>query len=501
MIGPLPAGRIERRASGAQCHPGFSCYSPQNMRIEVYDIPSGTGADGAGKRERSSSSRGVRQQDDRGRPRVVRRPVRVAGSRRRSRFCRNGTGRQDDPDVFSWIVETSIDVEWAHAIAPGANIVLCRRPKLTTPVQDQRRAPAGRRAVSRRDRVAELRLRRDVREARPDRRRHRGTGSTRLGGRPGVHRPRRRRRLILVRERQRGRSDRHSRRIRRRIPFRGPASGAPEGPPRPDDGLWSDGHYGGEQVWNETSPFQAATGGAPSQIFPSPPYQAWASVSRSARHQTSPTTSSVAAGFMTPRCPAAARCQRRDERGSAAVGVGIFAIANDGSGGGSRRSGPPLGGREPGALRHDHGSGRMRSDSHDITVGDNVFDPEIGGFSATLGYDSLSGIVHAECRQPLGLTSCRGRRGDSARRSRARRRLPERDAGRRLPRRHRAEGLLRARSRAPPFPRFRSPREQGRREPVHPGYDGPLGKLNLSQHERRAEQHLQQRGPFGSVRI
>ena len=36
----------------------------------------------------------------------------------------NGQGDQTDPDVFGWGVETSLDVEWAHAMAPGAAIVL-----------------------------------------------------------------------------------------------------------------------------------------------------------------------------------------------------------------------------------------------------------------------------------------------------------------------------------------------------------------------------------------
>lgn len=41
----------------------------------------------------------------------------------------NGTGQQDH---FSWAVEVSLDVEWAHATAPGANIILVTTPTAET---------------------------------------------------------------------------------------------------------------------------------------------------------------------------------------------------------------------------------------------------------------------------------------------------------------------------------------------------------------------------------
>ncbi|MBV8234591.1 MAG: hypothetical protein JO075_02705, partial [Acidimicrobiia bacterium] len=36
----------------------------------------------------------------------------------------NGTGNPNDPNVQGWQVETNLDVEWAHGMAPKANIVL-----------------------------------------------------------------------------------------------------------------------------------------------------------------------------------------------------------------------------------------------------------------------------------------------------------------------------------------------------------------------------------------
>jgi subtilase family serine protease len=41
----------------------------------------------------------------------------------------NGTGQEDH---FAWAVEVSLDVEWAHATAPGANIILVTTPTAET---------------------------------------------------------------------------------------------------------------------------------------------------------------------------------------------------------------------------------------------------------------------------------------------------------------------------------------------------------------------------------
>ena len=34
----------------------------------------------------------------------------------------------NDPSMVGWATETSLDVEWAHAMAPGASIVLAETP-------------------------------------------------------------------------------------------------------------------------------------------------------------------------------------------------------------------------------------------------------------------------------------------------------------------------------------------------------------------------------------
>src|SRR5438094_6057529 len=43
-----------------------------------------------------------------------------------------GTGNGHEEDRSGWSIEVSLDVEWAHAIAPGANILLVTTPTAET---------------------------------------------------------------------------------------------------------------------------------------------------------------------------------------------------------------------------------------------------------------------------------------------------------------------------------------------------------------------------------
>jgi hypothetical protein len=373
VIGPLPAGRIDAEPP-AQCHPGFYCYSPQNMR-EVYNIPSGSGADGAGQTIVLVEAFGSRTIEDDlasfdglfGLPAPP--SFTVLG--------RNGTGRQDDPNVFSWIVETSIDVEWAHAIAPGANIVLAvarsDNSHRINDVLERAVAQYPGAIVSQSFGSDETFVRRGLIDD--------GTGHRIYAAAAALGD------TVLAGAGDFGASGNEGAAIVASYPASDPfvtGVGGTEGLPAPN-GLWSDGHYGGEQVWNETSPFQAATGGAPSQIFPSPAYQAGLGFSKRATPDVS-YNASVAAGFMT------VVQQQLGVSGGTSAGApqwaGIFAIANEQR---AAAGEGPLGPANP-ALYAVYGSGRYADDFHDITVGDNVFDPDIGGFSATLGYDLASGI-------------------------------------------------------------------------------------------------------------
>jgi subtilase family serine protease len=177
-------------------------------------------------------------------------------------------------DPFQWQIETSLDVEWAHAIAPGAKIVVAvadtddtgniaqvvsevlpRYPDAIV-VQSFGVDEAG--AASDPDAARTMNL------AYLNQVLHGGTvlaaagdfGASNLT--PFVGQP-----VPMA-----------------AFPAASPlvlAIGGTMGDPHPD-GLWQNGHYGGEQVWNEviqnpTGLLVGATGGAPSTVYPAPPWQ------------------------------------------------------------------------------------------------------------------------------------------------------------------------------------------------------------------------------------
>ena len=123
----VPIGSSSVHAAGApvKCHAAYGppydqyyCYSPADMRA-VYNIPSGPGADGSGQTIIAVVAYGSRtiQADLAAFDSAFGLPnpsLTILGP--------NGSGDQGDPIVQGWIAETSLDVEWAHAIAPGASL-------------------------------------------------------------------------------------------------------------------------------------------------------------------------------------------------------------------------------------------------------------------------------------------------------------------------------------------------------------------------------------------
>ena len=244
----VTAAREGRRRSDAPiCPNGAVCYSPSCSAAGVR-LPDG--------QERSDR----RRPDDRGRHGLRRRrhPVRSRAVRRRERHCRTRRAsrsstsrrrcRSTAPATSNWAIETSLDVEYAHAMAPGANIVLAV-------AEHGRLDRTSRRSKSEVlpqypgcDRLAELRRRRGRRLQRP---RH-AAALDKLFLEPGAQRRHDRRRVRRPRRLGLG-------------PLVG-ASGADGGLsgaspfvlsvggtmgcPYPD-GLWNHGRYGGEQAWNE----------------------------------------------------------------------------------------------------------------------------------------------------------------------------------------------------------------------------------------------------------
>ncbi|MBV8597980.1 MAG: S53 family peptidase [Actinobacteria bacterium] len=163
--------------------------------------------------------------------------------------------------------------------------------------------------------------------------------------------------------------------------------GGTEGSPYPDGLVGKDGRYGGEQVWNEGSTFDAATGGAPSVLFTAPYQTALTGVAA----RETPDVSINAAidggvaifdsdigGFVTFGGTSA---------GSPMWGA-IFSLANEAR----LRSGRvPLGPANPALYAIAANPGQYRNDFHDITVGSNALDSPIG-YNAGPGYDMASGL-------------------------------------------------------------------------------------------------------------
>jgi len=145
--------------------------------------------------------------------------------------------------------------------------------------------------------------------------------------------------------------------------------------------------YGGEQVWNEAS-FGAATGGAPSLLFGVPSYQA--GLGLTARGPDVAYNAAinggvlvVYGGFGTPVVFIV---------GGTSAGspqwAGITALANQAR---AMAGKGPIGDLNPHLYAIYH-SARYSTDFHDITVGNDQLVGSSVGFSAGAGYDIASGI-------------------------------------------------------------------------------------------------------------
>ncbi len=145
--------------------------------------------------------------------------------------------------------------------------------------------------------------------------------------------------------------------------------------------------YGGEQVWNEPS-FGAATGGAPSLLFGAPSYQA--GLGLSARGPDVAYNAAidggvlvVYGGFGSPVFFIV---------GGTSAGspqwAGIAALANQARASAGKG---PIGDLNP-TLYAIYHSARYSTDFHDITVGNDQLVGSSVGFSAGAGYDVASGI-------------------------------------------------------------------------------------------------------------
>jgi subtilase family serine protease len=142
--------------------------------------------------------------------------------------------------------------------------------------------------------------------------------------------------------------------------------------------------YGGEQVWNEAL-FGAATGGAPSLFFPVPAYQDGLGLSSRATPDVS-YNAAIHGGVLVAN--------------SSVLGVPVFFIVGGTSAGSpqwaaiialaNQAAGGPLGFLNP-AIYKLARSSAYATDFHDINVGNNQLPGTPVGFNAGSGWDDASG--------------------------------------------------------------------------------------------------------------
>ena len=150
--------------------------------------------------------------------------------------------------------------------------------------------------------------------------------------------------------------------------------------------------YGGEQVWNEPA-FGAATGGAPSLIFPAPSYQAGLGLTGRATPDVS-YDASIDGGVLGYWGTLGA--------GSPATGFYIFGGTSSGSPQWAaiaaladqldmKLTGGTLGFINPALYEIGHNAQLYALTFHDITVGNNLIAGGYVGFNAGPGWDDASG--------------------------------------------------------------------------------------------------------------
>jgi subtilase family serine protease len=377
------------------CPNGLVCYSPSHLR-DAYDFPKGKSAPtGYGQTiviveayGSDTIAQDLAQFDaENGLPD----PPSFTTVNQQTPITTEGSG-----DVDHWKIETSLDVEYAHAMAPGANIVLA--VALTDDTQNVAQLvtevlphyPGA--IVSQSFGTDEAGPASDPEAAAildTAYLSHVLTGGT-----------------VLASSGDFGASD--------FTPFVGQpvpmasypavspfvlAVGGTEGDPFPD-GLWRpNGHkYGAEQVWNELTPRifpgAGASGGAPSRIYPAPIWQQGVT-GNATRAEPDVAYNAANDGGVVVVASLRAPGQHGVVGGTSAGApqwAAIVALANELRG---RQGRLPLGLATPqlyaiGADRKSYGE-----DFHDITSGNNALfgDPtQLPGFFAGPGYDLPTGL-------------------------------------------------------------------------------------------------------------
>lgn len=283
-----------------------------------------------------------------------------------------------------WALETALDVEWAHAIAPGANIVLAEAPSSsgnainTTEAQVVSKYPGA--IVSQSFGINENAINGagnniQVKQADKNYRAFAAAGTT-----------------VLASSGDYGATTGTAANTPS-FPSSDPwvtAVGGTQGLPYPF-GLCPSASsdsctYGGEQTWNEPQ-FGAAGGGAPSQLFAAPSYQAGLT---GFAVRTTPDVSYNAAvnGGVLVVLGSHIYLVGGTSAGSPQW-AGLFALVNQARASAGKA---PLGFANP-ALYGIAASPAYAVDFHDVTVGDNTLaGAPVQGYSAGPGYDLATGL-------------------------------------------------------------------------------------------------------------
>jgi subtilase family serine protease len=295
-------------------------------------------------------------------------------------------------DFLTWGLETSVDVEWAHALAPGAKIVL---------------------AVAANDDTSNLaEMTREVAQAYPDAIVVQSFGGDESGpwsdpdamsvmdkafASIALHGGS----VVAASGDLGATNDTIDPRYPGEVglmpvyPASSPlvlAVGGAEGNPYPG-GLWNNGSYGGEQVWNEllADGSAGASGGGRSTVYPTPIWQ------RGVAPFTGRGVPDVAWNAAAAGGAIIAFGGRFGSLGGTSAAApqwaAVLALANELR---AKTHRPQVGLVTPVLYTLARNKSTYRQDFHDITVGNNIFafaaDSGLPGYSAGVGYDYATGL-------------------------------------------------------------------------------------------------------------
>jgi subtilase family serine protease len=376
-----PATLIDATGGSAPCLPGYICYRPADMR-KIYDVPAA--ATGAGQTiiivdafGSDSLLSDLAQFDaESGLPNPS---LTIIGP--------NGSGNAKDPIVQGWALETTLDVEWAHALAPRADIVLSmsgndNAHSLTQAVERAAKKYPG--AIISQSFGGDETF---VKKGFIDETRAHGVyaDAVAMGD------------TVLAATGDWGASGTSDAGIAAWYPASDPlvtAVGGTEGKPWPQGLQNATGGYGGEETWNESRFGGGATGGAPSQLFPAPAYQAGLTGHAARTVPDVAFNASAAAGNVI--VIGGRHMIVGGTSVSTAEWAGILALVNQAR---AATGNGPIGQANPAlyALAKNHPDA-----FHDVTTGNNTFDPAFPGFSAGPGYDLTTGLGTPDVAKIVG---------------------------------------------------------------------------------------------------